>query len=286
MDQHNTTNEDNDVKGSSVRAASSGRDSHAQQVTPYRHQTTAYKKKIKIRRTATWNVRTMLQKGKLDNIKKEMERMNVNIMGLCEVRWRGAGTIMSDTYKIIYSGGDKHESGVAVIMDSATSKTLKGYLTISDRVMLVKLNGSPFDTAIIQVYAPTTESTEEEIEKFYDELNQAKAHCKSQDVIIVMGDFNSKVGSTRHEDIVGPCGLGTRNDRGVKLIEWAAMNDMIIGNTWFELPIRRLWTWKSPGDSTRNQIDYIMIKKRYKNGLLSVQTRPGADCYSDHVPVV
>ncbi|XP_012938670.1 craniofacial development protein 2 [Aplysia californica] len=195
-------------------------------------------------------------------------------MGLCEVRWTGAGRIVSDRYNIIYSGGDKHERGVAVIMDMPTSKTLKGYLTISDRVMLVRLKGSPFDTTIIQAYAPISESTEDEIEKFYDEINQAKTHCKSQDIVIVMGDFNAKVGAIRHEDIVGPYGLGNRNERGEKLLKWAILNDMIIGNTCYEQPPRRLWTWKSPGDSARNQIDYIMIKKRYKNGMLNVKTRP------------
>ncbi|XP_012941986.1 craniofacial development protein 2, partial [Aplysia californica] len=286
MDHITSINKDKDVKGSSERTASSGRVSHAQQVTPDRHQDTAHKRKNQTRNTATWNVRTLLEKGKLDNIKKEMKRMNVNIMGLCEVRWTGAGRILSDSNNIIYSRGDKHERGVAVILDMPTSKTLKGYLTISDRVMLVRLKGSPFDTTIIQAYAPTSESTEDEIEKFYDEINQAKTHCKSQDIVIVMGDFNAKVGAIRHEDIVGPYGLGNRNERGEKLIEWAILNDMIIGNTWYEQPPRRLWTWKSPGDSARNQIDYIMIKKRYKNGMLNVKTRPGADCYSDHVPVV
>ncbi|XP_012941586.1 craniofacial development protein 2-like [Aplysia californica] len=99
-----------------------------------------------------------------------------------------------------------------------------------------------------------------------------------------MGDFNAKVGATRHGDIVlvRPYVLGTRNGRGEKLIECAILNDMIIGNTWYEEQPRRLWTWKSPGDSTGNQIDYIVIKKRYKNGMLNVKTRPGADCYSDH----
>ena len=54
-------------------------------------------------------------------------------------------------------------------------------------------------------------STEEEIEKFYEELDKAKSFCNSQDVILVMGDFNAKVGSLRHEDTVGPFGLGRKN---------------------------------------------------------------------------
>ena len=97
-----------------------------------------------------------MQKGKLDNIKRERNRVKISIMGLCEVRWKRTGTKTSDSYKIIYSGGDKHERGVGVILDSRTAKTLKGYWTISDRVMLVRMKGTPFDTSIIQEYAPTS----------------------------------------------------------------------------------------------------------------------------------
>ncbi|GFO15032.1 craniofacial development protein 2-like [Plakobranchus ocellatus] len=76
-----------------------------------------------------------------------------------------------------------------------------------------------------------------------------------------------------------------RNERVEKLIEWCQTN-ILVGNTWFQQPPRRKWTWKSPGDETRNQIDYMMISKRYRNALLLAKTYPSADCYSDHVPVV
>ena len=57
---------------------------------------------------------------------------------------------------------------------------------------------------------------------------------------------------------------------------------MIIGNTYFRQHPRRLWTWKSPGNEVQNQTDYILISKRFRNGLKSAKTRPGADCDSDH----
>ncbi|GFO31953.1 craniofacial development protein 2-like [Plakobranchus ocellatus] len=101
-----------------------------------------------------------------------------------------------------------------------------------------------------------------------------------------MGDFNAKVGTGKVDDIVGKHGLGIRNERGEKLIEWCQTNNIIVGNTWFQQPPRRKWTWKSPGDETRNQIDYMMISKRYRNALLLAKTYPSADYYSDHVPVV
>ena len=277
----------NDVNGWSApgRPDSSGRDCHATQVTPDRQQATAIKLKNNLK-IGTWNVRTMFQKGKLDNIKQEMERLKINILGISEVRWKDAGLVDSDQHKLIYSGGSNHEKGVGVILDKGAAKSLKGNWPVSDRVLLIKLEGKPLNINIIQVYAPTSASTDEDIDVFYEDLEKAKNQCKSQDPIIIMGDFNAKVGSERVDDVVGPFGLGEKNERGERLTEWAQINNFIIGNTWFEQPLRRRWTWKSPGDGSRNQIDYILIPKRFRNALLTSKTLPGADCYSDHVPVI
>ena len=82
-----------------------------------------------------------------------------------------------------------------------------------------------------------------------------------------MGDFNGKVGKGKEEQTVGPFGLGERNDRGGKLVEWCKANRYTIGNTWFHQHRRNLYTWISPGDRCRNQIDYILINERFRNAL-------------------
>ena len=101
-----------------------------------------------------------------------------------------------------------------------------------------------------------------------------------------MGDLNAKVGNGRVGNTVGPFGLGTKNDRGERFVEFCQENDLVIGNTWFKQHPRRLWRWEMPGDRAKNQIYYICISQRYRNGLLSTITYPGADCGTDHVPVV
>ena len=208
-------------------------------------------------RIATWNVRLLLQKGKLDNIKQEMERLKINILGLSEVRWKGAGETTTGKSKFYYSGGEDHERGVGIILDEEASKSVKGYWAVSDRVLLLKVAGKPLDLNIIQVYAPTSASSEEDAENFYEEIEKAKTQCKNQDPLIIMGDFNAKVGQRGDEHSVGMHGTDNRNERGERLVEWCEMNNFTIGNTCFQQPQRRKWTWKSPGDSTRNQIDYI-----------------------------
>ena len=110
---------------------------------PDRH-TASVRNKMTLK-VATWNVRTLFQNGNFDNVKQELTRMRIHILGMCEVRWTGAGLITSDEYTVIYSGGHKHERGVGILLDEQISKCLIGYWTISDRRMLVKLKGKPFD---------------------------------------------------------------------------------------------------------------------------------------------
>ncbi|ESO12300.1 hypothetical protein HELRODRAFT_158785 [Helobdella robusta] len=93
---------------------------------------------------------------------------------------------------------------------------------------------------VIQVYAPTSESSEEDLEAFHSDLDDALETCKSQKVVIVMGDLNSKVGSEKIHDVVGPHGIGERNVRGEKLIEWRVTSDQVITNTWFENKLGRV----------------------------------------------
>ena len=187
---------------------------------------------------------------------------------------------------MIYSGGDTHERGVGILFDEKTAKSIKGWWGISDRVIVVKLEGRPFDIGIIQVYAPTSACTDEERDNFYEDLDKAMKQLKSQDVKLVIGDFNAKVGDERVEDIVGPWGLGDRNEQGEHLIDWCRRNEFVVSNTWYKNHPRRRYTWISPGDQIRNQIDFILVQKRFRNSVKSSKTMPGADCDSDHVPVI
>ena len=84
---------------------------------------------------------------------------------------------------------------------------------------------------IIQVYGPTTDADSDDIDSFYEKVDAAMSQCKSQDVVLVMGDSNAKVGQGKEEDIVGPHGLGTRNERGEMLVNWCKGNDLMITNT-------------------------------------------------------
>lgn len=237
-------------------------------------------------RIGTWNVRTLYRPGKLENCLMQMDDLKLDILGISEVRWTDNGKVNKEDHSIIYSGGRFHKNGVGIILRPKAHRALMGYWPISERVIMAKFKSKPFNLVILQVYAPTCDYSDEDVDLFYEEIETGLQSVKSTDILIVMGDLNAKVGKGKYKDIVGDYGLGSRNERGNRLIEFCVQHELMISNTWFQHPKRRLYTWKSPGDSSRNQIDFIMVNKRFRNCIKQVKTYPGADIRSDHNPVV
>ena len=241
----------------------------------------------------TWNVRSLRQVGKLENVLMEINRMKVDIMGIAETFYDGADEFvasivtMKKKYRIIYSGSNKKRRGVAFIISESANAAVQSCHPVSDRIICLRLKANPVDMLIIQVYAPTNDSPESEIEAFYEQVsNTMKLYKKNTDCIIIMGDFNGKVGEIKEEDIVGPYGLGQRNENGQNILDYCRRHNLMIANTWFQTRQNARHTWLAPDGKTKNQIDYIMVDKRYRNGVINCKTRLDADCGSDHNPVI
>ena len=244
-------------------------------------------KKIRLRfskthNIGTWNVRGM-NTGKLDIVKSEMQRLNIDLLGVSELHWTGNGYFNSDDYSVFFSGNDTtRRKGVAFIASKAVAKAVHCFNAINDRIISIRINGGPRSITVVQVYAPTTDATEEDIEQFYADLQQTIDQAPTRDTIFVIGDFNAKVGSGEDLPAVGKFGWGERNDAGDRLVQCCTENRLAIMNTWFKQPKRRLYTWTAPGGEHRNQIDYFLCQRRWKSSILAVKTLPGADCGSDH----
>ena len=225
------------------------------------------------------------QAGKIDNCIQEMERLRMDVVGLSEVRWTNSGMIDKGDHLMVYSGGQKHQNGVGILMTKKMASCLQGYIPVSDRVIVAKFQAKPMSILFIQVYAPTSSHSDDEVESFYDDVDKALKHTRNDDIIIVCGDFNAQVGNEAGS-AAGGFGLGKRNDRGSRLVTFCDENDLIITNTVFKQHPRPLYTWKSPGDQSRYQIDYILINNRFRNSVKNVFTYPGADVNSDYVLLV
>ena len=151
---------------------------------------------------------------------------------------------------------------------------------------MLKLKAKPFDIAIIQTYAPTSSHSDDEIQEHYDEINKMLKEVKSTNVLIIAGDFNAKIGKGSYQDLVGNYGLGDENPRGDRVLQFCIEKNLDVTNTTFQHPNRLLYTWKSPGDVSRNQIGYLLIRKRHRNSVKQCKTYPEADIGSDHNPLV
>ncbi|XP_072025129.1 craniofacial development protein 2-like [Amphiura filiformis] len=160
-----------------------------------------------------------------------------------------------------------------------------GYNPISERLISARLRTQIGAATIIQAYAPNSSSTEEEADQFYDQLQQTIDNTPSQDILITMGDFNSKVGTDWESwnGILGKFGYGESNERGERLLNFCAQNDLCISNTFFKQKKEsREWTWESPDGKTKNKIDFILIKQRWKSNISMARSFPSVDTGSDH----
>ena len=233
---------------------------------------------------ATWNVRSAKCIGKINIICKEMERYN-HCQDLSDVKWNGKGSFKTEEGKtIIYSGKEKDEGynyGVGILLDKEMAKSIIGYNPVNDRILTLRIKAKPYNATIIQIYAPTSDAEEEEIIKFYDILQDTIDKIPRRDLIILMGDFNAKVGKSVY-NTSGKFGLGEQNVQGQRFVEFCTINDLVIANTLFEHHPRRLYTWTSPDNKTKKQIDYITISQRWRSSVKNARTYPGADCNTDH----
>ena len=223
-------------------------------------------------RIGTWNVRSLHQAGKMANVLQEMVRMDVDIMGVAETFWKEDGEFMTELpdveekFKVIYSGGEKNRRGVGIILRGKVGNSVLLYRPISERILVMRLKGTPVNVLIIQVYAPNEDGDEKDKEQFYEMLDQVIVeNRKGNECLMVMGDFNGKVGKNKEEDIVGPYGLGERNENGQLLVEFCKRHNLFVTNTWFQQRTSAQYTWTSPDGNIKNQIDYVLIDKRYRN---------------------
>ena len=193
------------------------------------------------------------------------------------------GEFNSDDHYIYYCGQESlRRNGVALMINKRVQNAVPGCNLKKDRMISVRFQGKPFDITVIQVYAPTGNAEEAEVEQFYEDLQDLLELTPQKDVLFIIGDWNAKVRSQETPGVTGKFGLGVWNEAGRGLIEFCQENALVIANTLFQQHKRRLYTWKSPDGQHRNQTDYILCSQGWRSSIQSAKTRPGADCGSDH----
>ena len=120
-----------------------------------------------------------MYQGKLEVVKQEMARVNINILGISEIKWTGMGEFNSDDHYIYYCGQESlRRNGVAIMVNKREHNAVLGCNLKNNRMISVHFQGKPFSITVIQAYAPTSNTEEAEVEQFYEDLQDLLEHPK------------------------------------------------------------------------------------------------------------
>ena len=112
-----------------------------------------------------------MNQGKLEVVKQEMTRVNIDILGISDLKWTGMGEFNSDDHYVYYCGQESlRRNGVAIIVNERVQKAVLGCNLKNDRMISIGFQGKPFNTTVIQVYGLTSNAEETEVEWFYEDL--------------------------------------------------------------------------------------------------------------------
>lgn len=222
----------------------------------------------------------------------ELGRYNIAIAALSETRRADTGTLkeIGAGYTFFWSGkseGESRESGVgfAIRNDIATKldSLPKG---LSDRLMTlrVSLSGNTHLT-LISVHAPTMMYSDKEKECFYASLRDVIHTVPANDKLLVLGDFNARVGNNKDAwpGVLGPHGHGNVNSNGLLLLSLCSEENLVITNTVFQHCEAHKVTWMHPRSKHWHMIDHIITRRRDLEDILDTRAFRGADCWTDHI---
>ena len=231
------------------------------------------------------NVATLREKE--EEIIEVMKTKKLSLLAVSETRLRGTGDkIMHDDYRLVYSGGEGTRHGVGFIIEPGLAQYLEKVIPLNDRLIGIdlKLEGG---ISMIQVYAPQQGRPTMEKEEFYQQLQELMEEMKYQDNIKVCGDLNGHIGRDRemYEQNIGTHGIGNRNEAGLRVLEFAQINNLQIMNTYFQHRESHKWTWyrydqQQMNYTQKSVIDLFLTNK--KRIFMDVKAVPLLSMDGDH----
>ena len=244
----------------------------------------------------TWNVRTLLE-TKRNPIRpsaivaRHLDSLGIDIAALQETRRLGETVLKEDGggYTFFLKGkpiGDKCYHGIGFAIRTRLVKHLDGNfpMGINERLMTMSIPLEGSTLTIISAYAPTLAQSDETKDKFYGELSDAIENVPSSHKLLVLGDFNARVGSdhTNWENTIGRHGVGNENSNGTRLLSLCAQNELCITNTFFQQANRHKTTWMHPGSKQWHMIDYVITRRRDIKEVFHTRAMCGSTVWSDH----
>lgn len=243
------------------------------------------KSNTKTFRLLTYNVRSLHSTEKLTELEEELTKINWDVVGMCEVRRRGDEKLLTlKSGHTLYHRGNAEDSngGIGFLIHKNHTQNIVSIKSISERVAYVIMSlNKHYNMKIIQVYAPTSDHSDEEIESLYEDIETANQETKCH-YTFIMGDFNAKVGKQMDdsETAMGNFGSEGRNERGQMLLDFLHHHNLHLMNTYFKKKPQRRWTWISPDGRTKNEIDFLITENKRNIADVTVLNKFGIG--SDH----
>ena len=245
---------------------------------------------------ACWNVRTLLDNNTSNRPQRrsallahELRRLDVDIAALSEVRLLEQGSLIEHSagYTLYWSGrpaGSRRIHGVGLMLKNTIASNLPSLpIGHSERIMSLRLPLLKEEYAtIVSVYAPTLDADPSDKDNFY--TGQIIAQTPPKDKLVIMGDFNARVGKDYliWKGILGRHGIGKCNDNGRLLLELCAENQLTVTNTLFQQKDRYKTTWMHPRSKHWHMIDFILVRRCDVKDILHTRVMRSADCNTDH----
>ena len=255
-------------------------------------------------RIGCWNVRSLGslsgQSDQLIACLRTMKEKRIDLLALSESRWPGQGVSRIRSTTILHSGSPSaHIHGVAIALSPQARSSWEAagsvFIPTSERILSIRLKTHFGFATVVAVYAPTnpTNSTSEASAAsvaFYDQLQSVVASAPRRDMVIVLGDFNARVGSGpgHRSPAIGPHCLDECNGNGMRLLDFCACNGLVVTNTWFQHKPLHQATWYRNGDRSRDGhlLDYVLISNRFRNSVLDTRVYRSTYLESDHELVI
>lgn len=184
----------------------------------------------------TWNIRTMMQAGKMHEIAVELSRYKLDVVALQEIRWKDAGVIEKKNYALFYSGTPSRsgQKGTGFWINRKTRSKVLGFEPINERICKLRIKGKFNNISLICVYAPTEANEESETELFYHTLESVCDRINKYDTLIILGDFNAIGKESFVQAVAGMYSLHDETSpNGLKLCQWAENSLLRIMSTAF-----------------------------------------------------
>jgi exonuclease III len=245
-----------------------------------------------------WNVRTLQDRENIPRperrtalISKELARYRIDIAALSETRLADEGMLkeIKGGYTFFWRGRPESEDrlhGVGLAIRSSLMKDIPTLpVGINERLMKIRFPLSKTrHMTIISAYAPTLTSPDDAKEQFYEDLNQLIRDTHTSDKLLILGDFNARVGrdSDDWKGVLGPHGVGKANSNGLLLLSMCAEHRLCITNTTFRQADKYKTTWMHPRSKQWHLIDYIIVRQRDTKDVRITRVMRGAECWTDH----